>query len=166
MGYEPNTVSLRMWVPFLASLSGLRISCYHELYCRSQMWLILAVAVASSYSSNLTPSLGTSICCRCSPKKKNALTKLMTNLMFPNPITTLPSSSWPFWFLTRWSIPPSFQSYLVFIFSPHSPDSPSASSVIPSASFMCSRHWALGIEQWMSQSRSLLSWRSDSTGRR
>ena len=29
-----------------------------------------AVAQASSYSSDLTPSLGTSICLRCGPKKK------------------------------------------------------------------------------------------------
>ena len=35
--------------------------------CRSH--LAVAVVQASSCSSNLTPSLGTSICCRCSPKK-------------------------------------------------------------------------------------------------
>ena len=29
----------------------------------------MAVAVAGSYSSNSTLSLGTSICCRCGPKK-------------------------------------------------------------------------------------------------
>ena len=28
------------------------------------------VAVAGSYSSNLTSSLGTLICCRCGPKKR------------------------------------------------------------------------------------------------
>ena len=47
--------------------------CY-KLGCRSQMWLgssvIVAVAKACSYSSSLTPSLGTSICHRCSWKKK------------------------------------------------------------------------------------------------
>ena len=40
---------------------------------KSQMRLGFSMAVAvvqpSSYSSNLTPSLGTSICCGCSPKK-------------------------------------------------------------------------------------------------
>ena len=38
----------------------------------SQMWLgsYVAVAVAGSYSSDMTPSLGTSICCKCGPKKK------------------------------------------------------------------------------------------------
>ena len=30
-----------------------------------------AVVLANSYGSDSTPSPGTSICCRCSPKKKN-----------------------------------------------------------------------------------------------
>ena len=42
---------------------------------RWQMWLrtgvAMAVAQARSCSSNATPSLGTSICHRCSPKKQN-----------------------------------------------------------------------------------------------
>ena len=41
---------------------------------RLQMWLrsgvAMAVAWADGYSSDLTPSLGTSICCRCGHKKK------------------------------------------------------------------------------------------------
>ena len=45
-----------------------------ELWRRSQLWLRSGVAVAvvqpSSCSSDLTPSLGTSICCRFGPKKK------------------------------------------------------------------------------------------------
>ena len=57
-----------------ASRSELRIQCYHKLQCRSQMWFrsVIAVVVvqASSCSSYLTPNLGTSICCRCGPKKK------------------------------------------------------------------------------------------------
>ena len=36
----------------------------------------VAVAQAGRYSSNSTPSLGTSICCGCGPKKKKA--KMMT----------------------------------------------------------------------------------------
>ena len=44
-----------------------------ELWCRSQMWhgccTAVAVVEASSCSSDSTPSLGTSICCRCGPKK-------------------------------------------------------------------------------------------------
>ena len=39
-----------------------------ELWCRSQTRLgsgiAMAVALATGYSSHLTPSLGTSICCR------------------------------------------------------------------------------------------------------
>ena len=46
----------------------------HELWCRSQMQLgsgmAVAVAVASGCSSNSTPSLQTSICCRYGPKKQ------------------------------------------------------------------------------------------------
>ena len=75
-------VSMRMQVPSLASLSRLRIQCCYELWCRSQMQLrspvAVAVAVASSCSSDSTPGLGTSICCRCSPKivKKKSFTKM------------------------------------------------------------------------------------------
>ena len=55
----------------LALLSGLMIRCCRELWCSLQMQLGsgVAVAVAGSYSSNLTPSLGTSIYCGCDPKK-------------------------------------------------------------------------------------------------
>ena len=66
-----------MQVQSLASLSGLRIGHCHELWCRSQTRLRshVAVAGASSYSPNLTPGLGTSICCRCGPKKQKAKKK-------------------------------------------------------------------------------------------
>ena len=57
----------------LALLSELRIRHCRGLWCRSQMWLgsyiAVAVAQASNYSSDQTPSLGTSICCGHSPKK-------------------------------------------------------------------------------------------------
>ena len=43
-----------------------------ELWCRWQMWLgscvAVAVALAGSCSFDSTPSLGNSICCKCSPK--------------------------------------------------------------------------------------------------
>ena len=39
-------VSMRTQVPSLASLSGLRIWCCHELWCRSQTWLGSGIAVA------------------------------------------------------------------------------------------------------------------------
>ena len=63
---------MRMWVWSLASLSGLGIQHCHELWCRSQTQLgsDVAVAEAGSCRSVLTPSLGTSICQRCGPKKQ------------------------------------------------------------------------------------------------
>ena len=66
---------MRMWVLSLASISGLGIWCSHKLWCRSQAQfgsrgIAVAMAVASSYSSNLTSSLGTSICHRFDPKKQ------------------------------------------------------------------------------------------------
>ena len=57
-----TTVSMRMQVQSLASLSGLRIWCCCELQHRSQMQLGSGVAAAAA--------LGTSICHRCGPKKK------------------------------------------------------------------------------------------------
>ena len=60
-------------VPSLASFSGLMIWYFCELCCRSQIQLrscvAVAVAVAGSYSSNSTPSVGTPICLWCGPKK-------------------------------------------------------------------------------------------------
>jgi len=67
-----GTMRLQVWS--LALLSGLRIGHCHELWCRSQTLfrsgVSVAVAKAGSCSSDLTPSLGTSICHRCSPKKQ------------------------------------------------------------------------------------------------
>jgi len=72
-------VSMRTQVRSLASLSGLRIQCCRELWCRSQMWLGSGIAVAvaqdSDYSSNSTPSLGILICHRCGPKKTTTTKK-------------------------------------------------------------------------------------------
>ena len=57
------------------SLSELKIYCCPELQCRLQTQLGSGVAVAvvgaGSCSSNSTPSLGTSICHGCGPKKTN-----------------------------------------------------------------------------------------------
>ena len=65
-----------MQVQSLALISRLRIWHCCELWYTSQIWLgsgvAVAVAVASSYSSDSTPRLGSSICCRCSPKKEKA----------------------------------------------------------------------------------------------
>ena len=57
-----------------ALLSGLRVQCYPALWCRLQTWLRSHVAVAvvwaSSYSSDSTPSLGTSMFCEYGPKRE------------------------------------------------------------------------------------------------
>ena len=78
-----HLVYTRIWVWSLASLSGLRIWCCHKLWHRLQTQLgsggAVAAAQASNCSSDSTPSLETSICHHCSPKrqknKKNILCK-------------------------------------------------------------------------------------------
>ena len=80
---KKSTCTHENMVPSLAS--GVAASCCAGCRCgsdlallwlwyRSQMWFKSGVAVAveqaSSCSSNLTPSLGISICHRCSPKKR------------------------------------------------------------------------------------------------
>ena len=66
--------SMRTQVWSLALLSVLRIWRCYERWCRSQTQLRPGVAVAvvsaGSYSSDWTPSLGTSICQECGPKIK------------------------------------------------------------------------------------------------
>ena len=71
---------MRTRVPSLASISGLRIQHCCELWCRLQMRFgsRVAVAVPCSCSSNLTPSLGTSICHRHGPKKTDRQTDRQT----------------------------------------------------------------------------------------
>ena len=65
-----GTMRLQVWS--MALLSGLTIRRCRELWCRTQTLLGsgIAVAVAGSCSSDLTPSLGTPICRGYSPKKK------------------------------------------------------------------------------------------------
>ena len=79
---------MRMWVPSLASHSGLRIQCCPELWCRSQMKLRSRVAVAAAwaggYSSDSTPSLGTSMCHRCGPKKTKRQKKKKKKIKTPS----------------------------------------------------------------------------------
>ena len=71
-------VSMRTHVRSLALLGGLRFQHCCERWLQTWLGSCISVAVvqASSYSSDLTPSLGTSICCKCGPKKtKNKLNK-------------------------------------------------------------------------------------------
>ena len=74
-------VSMKMQVWSLALLSGLRIRCCCELWCRSQMQLgslsTVAVVQAGDCSSDSTPSLGTSICHNHSPKKRGKKKSLL-----------------------------------------------------------------------------------------
>ena len=66
--------AMRLQVRSLALISGLGIRCCRELWCRSQMPLRSCVAVAvvstGSCGSSWTPSLGSSICLGCRPKKQ------------------------------------------------------------------------------------------------
>ena len=65
---------MRICVGSLSLLSGSRIWHCSEPWCRLQTWLrsgiAVAVAQAGSCNSNLAPSLGISIWCRCGPKKQ------------------------------------------------------------------------------------------------
>ena len=66
--------TMRMQVWSLVSLSGLRFWCYCELWCRLEAklgsCLTEAVVQTSSCNSDLTSSLGASICCRCTRKRE------------------------------------------------------------------------------------------------
>ena len=75
---------MRTQVPSLALLlSGLKIGCCRELWCRSQTRLgsrvAVAVVQAGSCSSNWTPSLGTPKCRGCGPKKTKDIKKYFPN---------------------------------------------------------------------------------------
>ena len=67
------------------------------------MWLgsgiAVAVVKASGYSSDLTPSLGTSICQGCSPKKTNNDNKMKDAVVEGNPNTL--RVNLPIWFLQK-----------------------------------------------------------------
>ena len=72
--------TMRLRVRPLALVSGLRIQPCHEMWCRSQMRLgscvDVAVAKASSCSSDSIPSLGTFTCCGCSPQTQKKIVLL------------------------------------------------------------------------------------------
>ena len=76
--------TMRLRVQSLSSLSGLRIWRCYEWRCRVQTRLgsgmAMAVVQAGSYSSNLTLSLGSSICHECSSKKKKIKKKEKSKL--------------------------------------------------------------------------------------
>ena len=70
---------MRLQVRSLALLSGLRIQRCRELWCGSQTRLgsrvAEALAQASNYSSDSTPSLGTSICRKSGPRNSKKTKK-------------------------------------------------------------------------------------------
>ena len=72
-GLRTQLVYVRMWVRPLALLSGLRIWCCCEPWHSLQTWFGSGISVAvvrpGRYSSDLTLSLGTSICHRYGLKK-------------------------------------------------------------------------------------------------
>ena len=92
-------ISERMQVQSLASLSGLAIRCYGELWCRSQTRLgfRIAMAMASSCSSDsdLTPSLETSICRGYGPKKKKKKKNAPGDSLISPFYSSLPSHTHP-----------------------------------------------------------------------
>ena len=75
--WRTRLVSMKTWVRSLALLSGLSIQCCCQLWCRLQTWLeswvaaAMTVVVAGSYSSDLTPSLETSIGHGAALKRQN-----------------------------------------------------------------------------------------------
>ena len=73
-------------IPGLAQWVRVRHCC--ELWCSSQTRLGSSVSVAveqaSNYSSNWTPSLGTSTCRGCSPKQTTNKKKTWVNIKLPS----------------------------------------------------------------------------------
>ena len=81
--------TMRLLVQFLASLSGLRIQCCSELWCRLQMkvrsGLAVTLAQACVNSSDQTPSLGISLICRgCGSKRTKKTKKKIKNKLISN----------------------------------------------------------------------------------
>ena len=100
---------MRTQVQSLVSLSGLGIRHCRELWCGSQTQLRSGVAVAVAWagrcSSNSTPSLGTSICRGCGPKKQKDKKKLIKYAVY--------GTSWAFlvafaYYHVSWDRPFSF----------------------------------------------------------
>ena len=133
-------VSTRMWVRSLALLSGLRIQCCHELWWRLQMWLrsrvTVAVMQAGSYKSDLTPSLGTSICCGCGPKKLRKKKKRSPGLVVGSSRAASTVVEWrSHRRLLPWALSPTSASPSEVLHQPHvqSPQQSSRNKEAPAA---------------------------------
>ena len=59
--------------------SGVVVSCGVRLQTQLRFCVAVPVAEAEGYNSNSTPSLGTSICSRCGPKKQKTKQKPKKN---------------------------------------------------------------------------------------
>ena len=71
---------LAQWVkdPVLLQTASVGQRCSHSI----AVAVAVTVAVAASCSSDLTPSLGTSICCRCSLSPQRKEKKKIVNFLF------------------------------------------------------------------------------------
>ena len=104
----PGSMRTQVWS--LASFSGLRLWHCWELLSRLQTWLgsgiVVAVAQAGSYSSNSTPSLETSLCRGCGPKKANKQIKWNhTVCVFRVWLLSLRKVTWRFTHAVLWIKP-------------------------------------------------------------
>ena len=82
---------MRTWVRFLVSLSGLRIQCCHELWCRLQTWLRSGVAVLWCRLAAVAPTqppawerpYATSTALKKKRKKKKEFAPFCCGIVFP-----------------------------------------------------------------------------------
>ena len=113
---------LAQWVK--DPLSGLRIRCCREPWCRSQTQLgsgiAVALAQAGGTSSDQTPNLGTSICRECSPKKtkgKKIKIKInkdpVQNLVTRFQINLLPSTRNSSYYITEHKVYPTLLAHCI-----------------------------------------------------
>ena len=77
-------MSMKMQVQFLASLSGLRIHHYHELWCRSQMRPRFGLAVAPNQplAQELPCAAGAALKIKANKEKTIILSKMKTMFFF------------------------------------------------------------------------------------
>ena len=113
--------SMRIQVQSLALLSGrksrIAVTCGVGRRCKLRSHVAVAVAQAGNCSSNSTPSLGTSICHRCGPKKaKNKQTKTLLIVKFQAQLNVQSLVQW----ITMYQSPRinhfQFMANLIFFF--------------------------------------------------
>ena len=95
-GLRTQLASMRAQVQSLASLRGSRVGCCCRLWCSSQIWRGCGCGVGQQLQLRLDPSLGTSICCMCSPKKQ----QINFELKVPSAIAP---AAYQFWFFSSFN---------------------------------------------------------------